>query len=98
MDVIERRVGIGVLAGAITGTVAATAFDPDGWILGGRVAGVVVGTTSPDLAAGLFHSAGAGGLAGLVFAIVFGLGTGVRLALASGNPTMLRGASIRSSR
>ncbi|MDL5363547.1 hypothetical protein [Halalkalicoccus sp. NIPERK01] len=86
---IGRRVGIGVLAGVITGTVAAAAFGPDGWILGGGVAGVVVGATSPDLAAGLFQGAGAGGLVGLAFAVVFGLGTGVRLALASGNPTML---------
>lgn len=86
---IKRTVSIGVLVGTATGIVAAWAFGPDGWLLGGGIAGAVVGTTSPDLAAGLFHGAGAGGLAGLAFAIVFGLGVGVRFALVSGEPAML---------
>lgn len=80
-----RNVVIGAFAGSVVGTVAAASFGPDGWVLGGGVAGVVVGGTSPDLAAALFHGAGAGGIAGLVF----GLGTGVRLAITAGEPALL---------
>lgn len=84
-----RNVVIGAFAGSVVGTVAAASFGPDGWVLGGGVAGVVVGGMSPDLAAALFHGAGSGGIAGLVFAVVFGLGTGVRLAITAGEPALL---------
>lgn len=84
-----RRVGIGAFTGAVSGYVAAMTVGPAGWLLGGAIAGGVVGATSPDLAAGLFYGAGAGGIAGFVFATIFGLGIGARFALASGEPAML---------
>ena len=56
---------------------------------GGGTAGVIVGRASPDLAAALFHGAAAGGITGVIFAVVFGLGTGVRLAFAAGDPALL---------
>ncbi|MFC7008761.1 hypothetical protein [Halalkalicoccus salilacus] len=80
---------IGVLVGSAVGIAAASVLGPDGWVLGGGTTGVVVGRASPDLAAALFHGAAAGGIAGVVFAVVFGLGTGVRLALAAGDPALL---------
>lgn len=83
------NMGIGALVGSAIGAVAAMSFGPDGWVLGGAVAGVVVGATSPDLAAALFHGAGSGGITGFVFAIVFGLGIGIRLAFTSGDPALL---------
>lgn len=83
------NVGLGAFVGSVVGTVAALSVGPDGWVLGGAVAGVAVGATSPDLAAALFHGAGSGGVAGLAFAVVFGLGIGVRLALSSGDPALL---------
>lgn len=86
---VGRNVIIGVIVGSMIGIVAAAAFGPDGWVLGGGAAGIIVGGRSPDLAAALFHGAGAGGITGLVFAIVFGLGTGIRLALAAGDPALL---------
>lgn len=86
---IGKNVIIGVLVGSMIGTVAAAAFGPDGWALGGGAAGIIVGGRGPDLAAALFHGAGAGGITGLVFAIVFGLGTGMRLTLAAGDPALL---------
>ncbi|MCL7419074.1 MAG: hypothetical protein M8354_14740, partial [Halalkalicoccus sp.] len=89
MMLIGRNVGLGALVGSVFGTLAALSFGPSGWVLGGGAAGVVVGATSPDLAAALFHGAGSGGVAGFVFATVFGLGIGVRLALAAGNPALL---------
>lgn len=89
MMLIGRNVGMGALAGSVVGTVAALSFGPSGWVLGGGMAGLVAGATSPDLAAALFHGAGSGGIAGLVFATVFGLGIGVRLALAAGEPALL---------
>lgn len=84
-----RNAATGVLVGSAVGIAAASAFGPDGWILGGGTAGVVVGRASPDLAAALFHGAAAGGITGVVFAVVFGLGTGVRLAFAAGDPALL---------
>lgn len=86
---VRRNVIIGALVGSIIGTVAAAAFGPDGWVLGGGAAGVIVGGRSPDLAAALFHGAGAGGITGLVFAIIFGLGTGIRFALTAGDPALV---------
>ncbi|ADJ15870.1 hypothetical protein [Halalkalicoccus jeotgali] len=81
--------GVGALVGSVIGALAAMSFGPSGWVLGGGVAGLVVGASSPDLAAALFHGAGSGGFAGLAFAIVFGFGIGVRLALASGDLALL---------
>ncbi|KYH27390.1 hypothetical protein HAPAU_00560 [Halalkalicoccus paucihalophilus] len=89
MMLIGRNVGVGALVGSAVGTAAAMAVGPSGWVLGGGAAGIVVGATSPDLAAALFHGAGSGGVAGFVFATVFGLGIGVRLALAAGEPALL---------
>lgn len=89
MDEAGRNVTIGVFVGSAVGIAAASVLGPDGWVLGGGMTGVVVGRASPDLAAALFHGAAAGGIAGVVFAVVFGLGTGVRLALAAGDPALL---------
>lgn len=86
---MRKRILFGGLVGSVVGIVAAMWYGTDGWVLGGAMAGAVVGRASPDLAAALFHGAGAGALSGLVFAIVFGLGTGIRFAVTSGNPEML---------
>ena len=84
-----RSVIIGAILGSIVGVGAAISFGPSGWVLGGGVTGVVVGLMSPDLAAAIFHSAGSGSLAGLVFALIFGLGIGVQFTLATGEIALL---------
>ncbi|MEZ3171677.1 hypothetical protein ABNG03_13845 [Halorubrum sp. RMP-47] len=55
----------------------------------GVVVGSAVGLGSADLAGSILDSAKAGVLTAVVFAAVFGLGSGVRIAIDTGNPAVL---------
>jgi len=86
---LKRKVLLGAVIGSVVGIGAWSLIGPDGWALGGGVAGVVVGRDSVDLAESMIEGAKAGVVAAVVFAVLFGFGEGVRLALDTGNPESL---------
>jgi len=85
----ERSFTVGAIAGIAVGIVGGVLIGPDGWALGGAVAGIVVGARSPDLAGALLDGAKAGVVAAAVFALAFGFGEEVRLLLRTGEPGVL---------
>jgi hypothetical protein len=86
---LKRKVLIGAVIGSVVGIGARSLIGPDGWALGGGVAGVVAGRDSVDLAESIIESAKAGVVAAVVFAMLFGFGEGVRIALDTGNPELI---------
>ena len=89
MRFLTKSVAVGVVVGSAVGLVGGVLIGPDGWALGGAAAGGAVGSGSADLAGSILDSAKAGVLTAVVFAAVFGLGSGVRLAIDAGNPAVL---------
>lgn len=89
MRFITRTVVAGVLVGSAAGTIAGVLIGPDGWALGGAVAGGTIGRRSTDIAGSVIESSKAGVLTAVVFATVFGFGGGVRTAIDAGSPELL---------
>jgi hypothetical protein len=89
MRFFTRTVVAGVLVGSAAGIIAGVLIGPDGWAFGGAVAGGTIGRRSTDLAESVIESSKAGVLAAVVFATVFGFGSGVRAAIDAGDPELL---------
>ncbi|GAA0716467.1 hypothetical protein J2744_000779 [Halorubrum trapanicum] len=89
MRFFTRTVITGVVIGSAVGIIAGELIGPDGWALGGAVAGGAIGRRSTDLAESIVESSKAGVLTAVVFAAVFGFGSGVRAAIDTGSPELL---------
>ncbi|MYL68108.1 hypothetical protein [Halorubrum distributum] len=89
MRFFTRTVVAGVLVGSAVGIIAGVLIGPDGWALGGAVAGGTIGRRSTDLAESVIESSKAGVLTAVVFAAVFGFGSGVRAAIDARSPELL---------
>ncbi|MDB2272781.1 hypothetical protein PM032_17545 [Halorubrum ezzemoulense] len=89
MRFFSRTVIAGVVVGSAVGIIAGVLIGPDGWALGGAVAGGTIGRRSTDIAESVIESSKAGVLTAVVFAGVFGFGSSVRAAIEAESPELL---------